>query len=463
MNWMMKKLSVFFLFLHLAIVCSFAENAPTKDNNKQQKEPMDERHSSLNRHHSRHPSHGFNVNSNVKEQQNVDKKLTILDFPEQLIITIGTSVDVQFTYRSELHSKLELIFESDQSLLKVEPNRILLGPGQTNNSATLTLTGLSLSSRTYLDLSNCSLLNETEQIKGKCPFDMQDVFVLVTIVKSNLISIFVLITGWIYFFAWSISFYPQILLNWERKSVVGLNFDFLLLNVIGFACYTIYNVVLYFDSNVQDIYVARHGDRTLIPVLLNDVVFALHALFACLITAFQCFIYERGNQRISYTCRVWASILLCFSFVSLFLGVIRWMNWLDFINYLAYVKMAITMSKYFPQAILNFRRKSTLGWSIGNVLLDFTGGSMDICQMILQASNTADWSAFTGNPVKFGLGLISMIFDVLFIVQHYVLYPHKEVNNYDQVADDPAPAPTTHTVTLNPNSDDLDTEPVVFP
>ena len=30
------------------------------------------------------------------------------------------------------------------------------------------------------------------------------------------------------------------------------------------------------------------------------------------------------------------------------------------------------------QVYLNFRRKSTVGWSIGNVLLDFTGGSLSI-------------------------------------------------------------------------------------
>lgn len=103
--------------------------------------------------------------------------------------------------------------------------------------------------------------------------------------------------------------------------------------------------------------------------------------------------------------------------------------------------MAVTLSKYFPQAILNFKRKSTVGWSIGNVLLDFVGGSMDICQMILQALNTSlilicfiqildDWSAFYGNPVKFGLGLVSIIFDVLFIIQHYFLYRHLEVGKY---------------------------------
>lgn len=50
--------------------------------------------------------------------------------------------------------------------------------------------------------------------------------------------------------------------------------------------------------------------------------------------------------------------------------------------------MAVTVSKYLPQAILNYKRKSTVGWSIGNILLDFTGGCTDIFQMVLQATNT---------------------------------------------------------------------------
>jgi hypothetical protein len=31
-----------------------------------------------------------------------------------------------------------------------------------------------------------------------------------------------------------------------------------------------------------------------------------------------------------------------------------------------------------------------------------------------------------GNPVKFGLGFASMFFDVIFAVQHYILYPKAE-------------------------------------
>lgn len=34
-------------------------------------------------------------------------------------------------------------------------------------------------------------------------------------------------------------FYPQALLNWRRKSVSGLSLDFLALNPLGFACYSV--------------------------------------------------------------------------------------------------------------------------------------------------------------------------------------------------------------------------------
>ena len=39
---------------------------------------------------------------------------------------------------------------------------------------------------------------------------------------------------------------------------------------------------------------------------------------------------------------------------------------------------------------MNFRRKSTSGWSIGNVLLDFTGGSLSLLQMFLLAYNSGE-------------------------------------------------------------------------
>lgn len=45
------------------------------------------------------------------------------------------------------------------------------------------------------------------------------------------------ICGWLYFLAWSASFYAQPLLNWRHRSTNGLLIDYPLLNVCGFTCY----------------------------------------------------------------------------------------------------------------------------------------------------------------------------------------------------------------------------------
>jgi hypothetical protein len=46
--------------------------------------------------------------------------------------------------------------------------------------------------------------------------------------------------------------------------------------------------------------------------------------------------------------------------------------------------------------------------------------------MFLLAINYDDWSSIFGSPTKFGLGLFSVLFDILFIVQHYILYRSNE-------------------------------------
>jgi cystinosin len=97
-------------------------------------------------------------------------------------------------------------------------------------------------------------------------------------------------------------------------------------------------------------------------------------------------------------------------------------HWLDFLYYCSYIKLAITLIKYIPQAVMNYRRQSTVGWSIGNILLDFTGGMLSMLQMILDSYNFDDWASIFGDPTKFGLGLFSVMFDILFILQHYVFY-----------------------------------------
>ena len=42
-----------------------------------------------------------------------------------------------------------------------------------------------------------------------------------------------------------------------------------------------------------------------------------------------------------------------------------------------------------------------------------------------------DWSSIFGDPTKFGLGLFSVMFDILFILQHYVFYRWGKRCNYE--------------------------------
>ena len=87
-----------------------------------------------------------------------------------------------------------------------------------------------------------------------------------------------------------------------------------------------------------------------------------------------------------------------------------------------HIKLVATLLKYIPQAWLNYKRGSTQGWSIGQILFDFAGGILSLAQLFIDASFQGDWSGVTGNPAKFGLSNISLFFDVIFITQHYVLY-----------------------------------------
>lgn len=86
------------------------------------------------------------------------------------------------------------------------------------------------------------------------------------------------------------------------------------------------------------------------------------------------------------------------------------------------MKLVVTFVKYIPQAWVNYKRKSTHGWSIGQILFDITGGVLSLVQLVIDASLQGDWSGITGNSLKLGLGNISILFDLIFITQHYILY-----------------------------------------
>ncbi|KAG8384912.1 hypothetical protein BUALT_Bualt04G0167500 [Buddleja alternifolia] len=161
--------------------------------------------------------------------------------------------------------------------------------------------------------------------------------------------------------------------KFPTHSVVGLNFDFVVLNLTKHSSYLIYNASLFFSSTVQRQYREKFGLNEMIPVAANDVAFSIHAVLLTTFTLFQIAIYDRGNQKVSKASLgivsvAWLSIAVCV------VVAIPRHSWFWLISCFNTVQAVMTIIKYIPQ--------------------------------------------------------VSIFFDILFMVQHYVLYrPKKTVNS----------------------------------
>jgi len=257
--------------------------------------------------------------------------------------------------------------------------------------------------------------------------------------------------GWVYFLAWSLSFYPQLLLNVSRRTTVGLSSDYALYNLLGFTFYSIYTLSLAYNQPIRDCYRANNGGHSP-AVSTQDVFFAAHALaFSALglaqIVHYDGMVGAAARQPISRTCFI-VSSCLC-SFATFYLALIlmtgggvekpeqpekasyRYFDYFDYIYALSYCKVFITLIKYVPQFLSNRRRRSTTGWNVWNVILDITGGAFSVTQLLADCASLGDWTGLKSDLSKFFLGAFSIMFDVAFLFQHYVLYGYREEADSD--------------------------------
>ncbi|XP_024031347.1 cystinosin homolog [Morus notabilis] len=235
------------------------------------------------------------------------------------------------------------------------------------------------------------------------------------------------VLGWTAFIAWTFAPWPQVILNFRRKSVVGFNFDFVLLNLTKHTSYLIYNATLYFSSDVQKQYFEKYGSKEMIPVAANDVAFSTHAVLLALIHLLQIAIYERGSQTFSkvsigIVSVVWFTAGVCF-FIAL-----PTHSWLWLINIFNSIQVVMAAIKYTPQAFMNFKRKSTDGFSIYIICFNFTGSVANFMQMAVQSIDQNSWVNFYGNIGKILLSLVSTFYDLIFLCQHFLLYPARKEN-----------------------------------
>ncbi|GER33303.1 PQ-loop repeat family protein [Striga asiatica] len=253
--------------------------------------------------------------------------------------------------------------------------------------------------------------------------------------------------GWVAFVSWSICFYPQILLNYRRKSVAGLNLDYALLNMVKQLAYLIYNVSILFSPTVKKQYHRKFGDDKMLPVAQSDLAFSIHVVLVSAFSMYQIAIYDRGTQKFS---RLYVSIVAIFLLAAaVCVGIaIPHHSWFWLVSCLNTIQVVMTIVKYIPQAsrnnliisrflnscyflailkvVYNYRRKSTSGFSIGNVLLDLLGGIANNIQMLMQSIDQKSWENFYGNIGKSLLALVTIVFDLILMAQHYLLYPTKK-------------------------------------
>lgn len=236
-----------------------------------------------------------------------------------------------------------------------------------------------------------------------------------------------IILGWMYFCAWSFSFYGQVIENYRRGKVNGLNINFEVYNFVGFAGYTVYTFWGYFDPKLGT------GN-----VQIQDLCFAAHALLLTIITIGQVIYYYDKNDpdlKVSNFTITLLSVMIWGALVLIFVEqVLQYYdphestkkNYIfNSLIYLGWCKVAISLVKYIPQVISNYRRKSTIGWNIHNILLDITGGILSFVQNVIDSiRGTLDIEGQTPtlNIAKFAISFVAVIFDVIFIVQHYILY-----------------------------------------
>ncbi|KAF5479742.1 hypothetical protein F2P56_000539 [Juglans regia] len=233
------------------------------------------------------------------------------------------------------------------------------------------------------------------------------------------------VLGWTACLSWTTASYPQVISNFRRKSVVGLSFDFAVLNLTKHSSYLIYNASLYFSSTIQKQYYEKYGYDEMIPVAANDVVFSAHAVLMTAVILFQILIYERGTQKVSKIAIAIVSAVWLFAAVCFFTALPTH-SWFWLISIFNSIQVIMTVIKYIPQAFMNFARKSTDGFNIGNVLLDFCGGVANYAQMAVQSIDQGSWVNFNGNMGKMLLSLVSIFFDIIFMCQRFVLYPRKK-------------------------------------
>lgn len=166
-------------------------------------------------------------------------------------------------------------------------------------------------------------------------------------------------------------------------------------------------------------------------IQINDVAYTVHGLLCALVIYSQVHFlkFKRSkHQHISkYTqlllagvcslCLIMCITVVCFPHSTT-------LHLLDVAEILAYVKVTMSTVKNIPQLLYNHKRRSTKGWAVNATILDFAGAVFSISQLVLDAYRSHHMENIFGNSSKLSLALVTIAFNIMFLVQHFILYPN---------------------------------------
>ncbi|KAH3685852.1 hypothetical protein WICPIJ_003140 [Wickerhamomyces pijperi] len=250
-----------------------------------------------------------------------------------------------------------------------------------------------------------------------------------------------------YVSAWSISFYPPLILNYQLKSSEGISIDFVYLNILGYVSLVTSMLLMLFNSNVRDLYFEKNGYY---PLLTNiDLLYSSHGVLLTLVTTSQLIFSELwGFKTRSLTAKratKWILIsvitLICLLYLCIGSEIVPFdddgvFTLLDWAVSLSYFKILMSCIKYIPQLLHNKRRRSIVGFSIFTIFLDLSGSILSTLQLFLDsyiATGTLTWDVMVQNSGKLGLSFITFVFDAAFFYQWFIYGMNSDKSLYESI------------------------------
>lgn len=245
--------------------------------------------------------------------------------------------------------------------------------------------------------------------------------------------------GWVYVIGWGVANYPTIISNAQLKSVQGISIDYMYFNMMGFILYTLYTGSMLVLPFVKQEFHDELGEWPLIRI--NDLIFSLHSLFTNGLILSQAYFWgfkRNDNQKLSNMAKIILSIVAFYLIGGSvyiynkqgFEPVANCFNWVRLFTSLGIIKILMSVCKNIPQIIYNYNRKSTHGWPILMIWLDFFGAIMSFLQLLLDAWQVNNLFAIFDNKPKLFLAVQVIVADTIFFTQHYYLYYNADVVKY---------------------------------